>query len=172
MNVYRHVDDVARRMTAIEPSAPLRAGVLERLDERPSPNRRAPVATAAAAAIVVGAVAIWSVRTRPQDASAPVALARSPTSPQADAVPEGSVIGRPVHRSEAAASVVDSSDFRAWQERAVRPLAPPAPLRLEAIQPAAVTIPLLDVAPLPHEAIAIAPIAIAPIGADEETGDS
>jgi hypothetical protein len=178
VNFDRRIDDVAREMTAIESSAPLRERVLGRLAERPAAPWRLRVgvaATLASVVIVIVAAAVWPTSPRPastrpvveQATLEPTSMAVTTTDERRETIPSQP----PAPETTAGAAV--SLEYDAWNARALRPLDGPVPLVVEEIQPAAMAIPLLHVAPLPNEPVTVPPVTpIAPLDVDDHTGDS
>jgi hypothetical protein len=158
------IDDVAREMTAMEPPASLRAGVLARL-ERDRGRRASGLllprwAWAGAAAVVVVGVAATLWLARPEPAATPFASAgpgashptqaRTVTQPPANPVPETTT-----------ASMQPASRPGPAQQAA-------APQRIglpDDVGPAALAGPdAIDIAPLGPEAIAIPDLGVNALG--------
>ena len=161
-NFDRLIDDVARRMTAGDPPAALRARVMSRVEERRRPMRRSwliPVA----AILTIGAIAVAAtvavrsghVPTTTADLKvrpAATLSATSATTPAETAIPSKQAGRTSAHRviqnRRASASSQPTAEELAWRARAIPALDPIDPLKVERIQPSALAIPLLQIAPL------------------------
>jgi hypothetical protein len=151
----RVIDIVARHLTAGEPPVALRARILARIDDRTARRRLRMFVPAAAglAAIVVVAVFLWY----PSHLSAPGAVAPSiaraelspASSPRIDgAVPGASSVSTRAVARRANGQTRISPGELAWRARAIPALDRLDSLTLETIQPAALTIPLLELEPI------------------------
>ena len=171
------IDIVAREMTEMDPSAALRARVLERIEQdRQRPGFAVPRwAWVGVAAVTVLAVAtgMWLIRPRPGPlgSEGTVAEQRAAGPTLADATlprPSGRAAGGPATASEPATGKADSggraerlrgarrarpiagsSDGAVTEDDALVPaLADIEPLRFSAVEPAALHVPGMEVAPL------------------------
>jgi hypothetical protein len=166
----RVIDDVARRMTAIEPPADLRARIMIRIDARPEraprwwTRRLVPIAVGAAAVAMIG-VALRL----PHRATAPAAPAVSAPVPApiesgavADATDNRDTsLDQPrarVTATKVASAAQPSDEELAWLERAVPALAQLEALAVASIQPETLTIAHIEVKPLVTGPVNPAPV--------------
>ena len=160
------IDEVARQMTDTRSAPDLRAGVLSRLEDRPSSGgRRWLPLVALAATVIVAAVAVTVVRRGtdrrdvPLVATAPPAELDVPGSPASvtrdQAAPEsvprtGGATRKPVPQM--------SEAEQAWHARAIPALRVPDALVIGDIGPAAIEIAALTIEPISLEALTVPPI--------------
>jgi hypothetical protein len=159
------IDAVAREMTGAEPSGALRARVLDAI----APGRRQASAVprwawAGAAAVLLAAVAVsvWLVRPAPFPGGAPAAVAQQRSAEPGAAAREGAEAaaasgptaaslpaqpGRPVRQAavRATAAGMEEADRDSHNLPA---LAAIEPLRFAAVEPAALQVQKMEIAPL------------------------
>ena len=161
VDLHAAIDTVARRLTAGDAPANLRAAVVARLDDRRSPAWWRQPLPAFAAVIVVaiaGGVTIMQVRAprangttaAPTVASAlPLAAPQpslAPPAPMTASAPAGAA--SPRTRSAARPSREPGEAELAWHTRRIPALVAPDAIAFDEIQPVALTMPLLNVTPI------------------------
>ena len=160
------IDDVARRMTNVTPSADLRARVVARLGDRPAPWRAwLPLVTAAALVTAVAGVSV--ARRGPQLRTTTPLLAVSQTTAgnmSAAQVP-ATATAVPARKKHPIKSETISAAEAAWRARAIPAIASAPTLTADDIQPQSLNVPLLELKPL-----VTLPVIVAPIGADASGG--
>jgi hypothetical protein len=181
MNLDRQIDELAREMTAAKADVSLRARVLARLDEPRRWTRVDPIAAVAVLAVVVAAAAsAWWVRQSPQIDTPAVAAGNEPAlpapiepTPTTDGTTQPEATKMPEVLRDVAAAQPPSEGHEAWRARALPALTVPPALAVPVIQPTAIAIPLLDVAPLGSKPLGLTPItSVVPITTGDQTGDS
>ena len=163
----RAIDDVARRLTAQDPPADLRARVMARIHDRAQPRlvwRFAPLAAGVAGLAAIGFA--WTVARTPHEAPRPAARSTISAAAPASSLPASQVAdasaviasARPAAvKTQAKPPVGPSAAELAWLARAVPALPQPAALNVEGIQPEALTIPQIDMKPLVTERLMPSP---------------
>jgi len=154
------IDRVAEELTSAQPPVNLRARVMDRIAADPLRPRPVFQWRLVLVPVVVTALVFVVARSRPETQITPVVrnvavattgVEKTPAAPPTDAVASTSTtrntkpvasrtIDRRIHRATA--------EELAWRERAVAALTPLDPLDLTDIQPAALSIPQLEVKPL------------------------
>ena len=166
------IDDVARGLTDGDPSPAFRARVLDRLpgDRRGWPFVPRPAVAVIVIAVLAGGLAIayratgarWPAPASLPAAASPAALPRPAAAVAYGATPSVAGAEPRTDRRVPAAGVEDAATpspaEAAWRARAVPALAGPGAIALDAIQPAGVALPLLDIEPLAPARLELAPI--------------
>jgi hypothetical protein len=156
-DIHAAIDDVARRLTAGEAPAGLRANVLAQIgDRRPRAWWHEPRVALAAAIVLVAAVgAAMMLRRVPEAAPGgpAVAAARPLVDLQPSAASPSPALVTSATGADASPTASSESEL-AWRARALPALILPDAIAFEEIQPDRLAIPLLEVAP-----IVMAPIA-------------
>ena len=157
------IDDVARRLTEVVPPADLRARVIAQLADRPSPWRAwRPAVAAATVLIAVAGFGLQRRFTVAQTAGLPL-----PASPAlvrdigGAALVPAAVTTAPLRPRRVAKPAIISAAELAWRARVIPAIAAAQPLAAESIQPASLTLPLLELKPLVNTPVTVAPISAA-----------
>jgi hypothetical protein len=152
--IDRLIDDAARGMVTASPSPDFTARTMARISVSARSRARwllLPAGGLAAVAVsAVGALnqsAIGQFPLVPRPAAQSMVVARMPVVEPA----------APPRRAAEIAAVVSAAE-RLWLERRLPALPAPAPIATDAIQPEALTLPLLELKPLVTEPLAMEPI--------------
>ena len=160
------IDDVARQMTDTRSAPDLRAGVLSRLEDRPSSGgwRWLPL-VALAATVIVAAVAVTVVRRGTDRRDVPLVATATPAGLDVSGNPASVTRDqsapasdlRTARAAQTPASHISEAE-QAWHERAIPALRVPDALVIGDIGPAAIEIAALTIEPISVEALTVPPI--------------
>jgi hypothetical protein len=150
----RLIDDAARRMMAETPSGDFTAKTMARLGAQRRSRawwRWAPAGAVAVVAVAAAAATLAQLRLHrdlPVIPRLEAALTAAVPPPAIEPV-----VAAPVERT----NVMSAAEL-AWHERRLAPLAAPAPIERESIQPEPLAVPLLELKPLVTSPLALEPL--------------